>query len=167
MGQMQGDTNLLHHALALSDSLLLVDTSKASMIKYHEFRSMIYALLNDSIKATEEGEKAYLLLDVNNVTRTSYFAAKYHRLGMIDSADFYFNKSMEVYNELLKTKDDLYLSNVIGKAILLDAIKGRKDAIKFLKEEKKKHPEDMELKEFVKSVHEDGPLGESHFYEEY
>ena len=166
-GQMQGDKNLLHRALVMSDSLLLVDTSKTSMIKYHEFRSVIYALLNDSLKATEEGEKAYLLLDVNNVTRTSYFAAKYHRIGMVDSADFYFNKSMVAYNELLKTKDDLYLSNVIGKAILLDEIKGRKETIKFLEEEKNKYPEDKELKEFVKEVYEYGPLGEYHFYEEY
>ena len=70
-------------------------------------------------------------------------------------------------HELLKTKDDLYLSNVIGKAILLDEIKSRKETIKFLKDEKNKYPEDKELKEFVKEVYEYGPLGESHFYEEY
>ena len=70
-------------------------------------------------------------------------------------------------HELLKTKDDLYLSNVIGKAILLDEIKSRKETIKFLKDEKNKYPEDKELKEFVKEVYEYGPLGESHLYEEY
>jgi hypothetical protein len=49
----------------------------------------------------------------------------------------------------------------------LDEIKGRKETIKFLKDEKNKYPEDKELKEFVKEVYEYGPLGESHFYEEY
>ena len=166
-GEMRGDTNLIRQALVLSDSLLKIDTLKIARIHYYINRSGAYYLLGDSINAIVEAEKAYLLYDKDNIMRMSYFAVKYHKLGMRDSAKYYFDKTIAKYDRLLMTNKDKYLDNVMRKAMLLDVIKGRKETLLFLDVEKKKYPKMKELEYYIKGVREKGILDRIDHSEDY
>ena len=157
-GTLSSDTVMLQHALALSDSLLRNDTVRIARLYCYFNRAEAYNSLGDSTKAIQEYEKGILLMPENHTTRTAYFAGKFKSLGIEDSTKYYFDKTIAIYDKLLRNKDQMYISNVLGKALVIDGIKGRKETLQFLNDELKKHPEDDELKHLIRGVRDEGML---------
>lgn len=148
-GMLREDAILVRQALRLSDTLLTYNLSKDDKIYCYYNRAMMFAVLGYDSMAIESKEMEMSLLPEDNLQRLSFNGLKNLHYNNKDSAEFYFNKALNICDALLKDKYDKNI--VLNKIEITYYLYGEHKAKEFLKKEAASYPDD----DFLKSVLDD------------
>ncbi len=143
-GSLKSDTIKFQRALALSDSVLSVDTTADNRRFCYYNRSIIL----NSLGRTEEGwknkELEMLTLPENNLERLLFMAIKNEEEHKKDSAEFFLDKALSVCECMLEKEFDENV--VVYKVRALYIRLGEKSAKCYLNSQVAKHPESEVLR---------------------
>ncbi len=143
-GSLKSDTIKFQRALALSDSVLSVDTTTDNRRFCYYNRSIIL----NSLGRTEEGwknkELEMLTLPENNLERLLFMAIKNEEEHKKDSAEFFLDKALSVCECMLEKEFDENV--VVYKVRALYIRLGEKSAKCYLNSQVAKHPESEVLR---------------------
>lgn len=158
-GKLEFDTLQLRQMLALADTILKYDESGKLLFSTYYNKNYIYQLLGERDNALAMVERAMLMKPEDDVDRMGFFAMKYHIEENKDSAQYYYDRCIDIYDA--KLKKNFNIGVAASKAELILLFQGKEAANAFLSDLKKQYSEDEKIAKDIDILENDLPsLGE-------